>query len=147
MILYLIIHGALYHCLWASHSTKMYREEAFRFEYKWGFSNASGLVAWCASVVIAITAIPAFRRNFYWVRPPPPPDTPDVLIHSITDTCADSHVFAASVRRSTRPHHLPTLPRRCHTKYPGQTLGTPDGRRATPPSYIAVPPLLRATDL
>lgn len=71
MLFFLILHGILYHCLWASHSTKMYREEAFRFEYKHWFSNGAGLVAWCAAVVVSITAIPAFRRNFYWVRCPP----------------------------------------------------------------------------
>jgi hypothetical protein len=68
VLVFILAHGISYHCLWASHSTKMYREEAFRFEYMHHFSNGAGLVAWCGAVVIAITSIPAFRRNFYWVR-------------------------------------------------------------------------------
>lgn len=67
-LLFIIVHGILYHALWASDSAQMYRDEAFRFEYAHYFSNGAGLVAWCGVVVIAITCLPAFRRNFYWVR-------------------------------------------------------------------------------
>lgn len=42
VLVYLLVHGILYHALWASHSAKMYRDEAFRFEYKWYFSNGAG---------------------------------------------------------------------------------------------------------
>jgi hypothetical protein len=67
VILFLILHGALYHIFWATDSAKMYREEAFRFEYKWHFSNGGGLVSVIGAGLIAVTAIPYIRRHYYWV--------------------------------------------------------------------------------
>jgi hypothetical protein len=46
----------------------MYREEAFRFSYAHYFSNGAGLVSWFGALIIAITALPWFRRHMYWVR-------------------------------------------------------------------------------
>jgi hypothetical protein len=68
VIIQILLHGILYHVLWATESAKMYRDEAFRFSYAHYYSNGGGLVSWIGALLIAITAIPWFRRHMYWVR-------------------------------------------------------------------------------
>ena len=68
VLVYLLIHGALYHCLWASAGAQMYRDEAFRFDYAHYVSNGAGLVAWVAALAMTVMLLPCVRRAAYWVR-------------------------------------------------------------------------------
>ena len=69
VLAFLIVHGILFHALWASAGSKTYREEAFRFSYAHHFSNGAGLVAFTACIFIAVTVLPVVRRRAYWVCP------------------------------------------------------------------------------